>query len=188
MTDTFGSHVRLATEYVRDVYTFRCHPAYQSGQAMYDWLNVQFDNGIVGPCRLAAVVVLDDNPHNPERFRLVVHAAIQRSRKDSVLFTEWSWLPTYRSISPNTIHAPCFVISIKDDDSKILAAKPYDDWPAQFTHLHLLYRINYYGIIGARFYASVIRSSFSFLVPLYLRKYPRRNWTKELFDSSVDVQ
>jgi hypothetical protein len=137
LTDTFGSHVRLATEYVRDVYTFRCHPAYQSGRPIYDWLNVQFDNGIVGPCRLAAVVVLDDNPHNPERFRLVVQAAIQRSRKDSVLFTEWSWLPTYRSISPNTIHAPCFVISIKDDDSKILVAKPYDEWPAQFTHLHL---------------------------------------------------
>jgi hypothetical protein len=36
LTDHFGVNVRLATEYVRHVYTFRCHPAYQSGSATYD--------------------------------------------------------------------------------------------------------------------------------------------------------
>ena len=136
LMDQFGSPVNLATEYVRDVYTFRCHHAYQSGCAINDWMNVKFDNGCICPCRLAAVVVLDNNPNNPERFRLVVQAAIKRSHEDSVLFTEWSWLPLYQSTSPNTIHAPCFVISIKDDGSKILVTRPYDEWPAQFTHLH----------------------------------------------------
>ncbi len=136
LTDHFGVNVRLATEYVRDVYTFRCHPAYQSGGAIYDWMNVKFNDNSICPCRLAAVVVLDDNPNNPERFALVVQAAVKRSHIDSVLFTEWSWSSTYRSISPNTIDSPCFVISIKDDGSKILVAKPYDEWPAQFTTLH----------------------------------------------------
>jgi hypothetical protein len=136
LTDHFGINVRLATEYVRHVYTFRCHPAYQSGSAIYDWMNVKFNDNSICPCRLAAAVVLDDNPNNPERFALVVQAAVKRSHIDSVLFTEWSWSSTYRSISPNTIDSPCFVISIKDDGSKILVAKLYDEWPAQFTTLH----------------------------------------------------
>ena len=136
VTEHFGINVTLATEYVRHVYTFRCHPAYQSGGAIYDWMNVKFSDNSICPCRLAAVVVLDDNPNNPERFRLVVQAAVKRSHIDSVLFTEWSWSSSYRSISPNTIDSPCFVISIKDDGSKILVTKPYDEWPAQFTTLH----------------------------------------------------
>jgi hypothetical protein len=127
LTDHFGVNVRLATEYVRNVFTFRCHPAYQSGSAIYNWMNVKFNDNSICPCRLAAVVVLD---------ALVVQAAVKHSHIDSVLFTEWRWSSTYRSISPNTIDSPRFVISIKDDGSKILVAKPYDEWPAQFTTLH----------------------------------------------------
>ena len=135
LTEHFGLNVCIATEYVRHLYTFRCHPAYQSGGAVYDWMNVQFNDNSICPCRLAAVVVLDDNPNNSERFALVVQAAIKRSHIDSVLFTEWSWSSTYITISPNAIDSPCFVISIKDDDSKVLVTKPYDEWPAQFTTL-----------------------------------------------------
>ncbi|KAI2502420.1 hypothetical protein MHU86_12077 [Fragilaria crotonensis] len=58
LTEHFGLHVRIATEYVRHIYTFRCHPAYQSGGAVYDWMNVQFNDDSICPCRLAAVVVL----------------------------------------------------------------------------------------------------------------------------------
>jgi hypothetical protein len=135
LTEHFGLNVCIATEYVRHLYTFRCHPAYQSGGAVYDWMNVQFNDNSICPCRLAAVVVLDDDPNNSERFALVVQAAIKRSHIDSVLFTEWSWSSTYITISPNAIDSPCFVISIKDDDSKVLVTKPYDEWPAQFTTL-----------------------------------------------------
>jgi hypothetical protein len=66
LTDHFGVNVRLATEYFRHVYTFRCHPTYQSGSALYDWMNVKFNDSSICPCQLAAVVVLDDNPNNPE--------------------------------------------------------------------------------------------------------------------------
>ena len=136
LTDLFGVNVRLATEYVRHVYAFRCHPAYQSSSAFYNWMNVKFNDNSTCPCGLAAVVVMDDNPNNPERFALVVQAAVKRSHIDSVLFTEWSWSSTYRSISPNTIDSPGFVICNKNDGSKILVAKPYDEWPVQFTTLH----------------------------------------------------
>jgi hypothetical protein len=86
LTEHFGLYARIATEYVRHLYTFRCHPAYQSGGAVYDWMNVQFNDNSICPCRLAALVVLDDDPNNPERFALVVQAAIKRSHIDSVLF------------------------------------------------------------------------------------------------------
>ncbi len=71
LTGHFGLYVRLATEYVRHVYTFQCHPAYQSGSAICDWMKVKFNDTSICPCRLAAVVVLDDNANNPERFSLL---------------------------------------------------------------------------------------------------------------------
>ena len=50
VTDHFGHLVTLATEYVRHIYTFRCHPAYQSGGAIYNWMNVKFSNNSICPC------------------------------------------------------------------------------------------------------------------------------------------
>jgi hypothetical protein len=79
LTDHFGGNFTLASEYVRRVYTFQCHPAYQSGSAIYDWMNIKFNDNSICPCQLAAVVVLDDNPNNPERFALVVQAAVKCS-------------------------------------------------------------------------------------------------------------
>jgi hypothetical protein len=44
MWTTFRPHIRLCTEYVRDLlYTFRYHPAYQSDNPIYDWMNVLFE-------------------------------------------------------------------------------------------------------------------------------------------------
>ena len=40
--NTFGPQVRMCTEYIRDQYTFRCHPAYQSDNPIFDWMNVKF--------------------------------------------------------------------------------------------------------------------------------------------------
>jgi hypothetical protein len=136
LTDHFGLNVRLTTEYVRHLYTFQSHSANQSGSATYNWINVKFNDKSICSCQLAAVVVLDDNPNNPERFAFVGQAAVKHSHIYSVIFAEWSWSSMYRSILPNTTDSPCFVISIKDDGSEILVAKPFDEWPAQFTTLH----------------------------------------------------
>jgi hypothetical protein len=59
MWTTFGPHVRFCTEYVRDQYTFRCHPAYQLDIPIYDWMNVLFE-------------IMDEakNPMSKLRFRV----------------------------------------------------------------------------------------------------------------------
>ena len=129
----FGPKVIICTEYVRDVYTFRCHPSYQSQGAINDWVNVQFNQGCVCPCKLVSVVILDSDLDNPERYRLVVQPATSRSKQDSVLLQEWNWSPEYCDISPNSIAGPCFVIDIGKDSSKILVTKPYDEWAQEFT-------------------------------------------------------
>jgi hypothetical protein len=60
----FGDTVRFCTEYIRDKYTFRCHPGFQSGSVIYHWMTVKFEANEEGtefdvfPCRLAAVIVM----------------------------------------------------------------------------------------------------------------------------------
>ena len=50
------------------------------------------------------------------------------------MLTEWNWSPTYIVIFPFNIVGPCFVVSIKDDMSKILETLlPLAKWAANFT-------------------------------------------------------
>lgn len=100
------------------MFPFQCHPTNQSGGAIYDWMNVKFIDNTICPCRLAAVVVMDEDPSNPECYCMVIQAAIEHSCVDLVLITEWTcWSSKYYAISTNLIDSPCFVISIKDDGS-----------------------------------------------------------------------
>ena len=85
------------------------------------------------PCRLAAVVLCDVDDANTEPYHLVVQSAQQKTGIKSVLLTEWVWSAEYLVIYPSHIVGPCFVISIKDDTSKILEALPLDKWPSEFT-------------------------------------------------------
>ena len=109
-------------------FTSQCHPCYQSDGAIYDWMKVLFSDGISYPCRLSAVIMETDFS-----YKLVVQSAKERTRTKSALLTEWTWNDQYYVISPESIVAPCFVISISDNTSKILETLPYDEWPAQFT-------------------------------------------------------
>jgi hypothetical protein len=137
-----GPCVRFCTEYVRDIYTFRCHPAYQSDNAINDWMNVRFmvkdrkakkEIACAFPCRLAAVVLCDIDKHNLEPYHLVVQSAMRRTNVKSVLLTEWLWSDEYLVVFPSNIVSPCFVISIKDDTSKILETLPLEKWASEFT-------------------------------------------------------
>ena len=82
MWNEFGpTAVRFCTEYVRDTYTFRCHPAYQSDNPINDWMVVNFitvdentkhESIEACPCRLAAVVLQNVDAINPEPYHLIV--------------------------------------------------------------------------------------------------------------------
>ena len=91
------------------------------------------------PCRLAAVVANDAfDPTVPgsSQFQLVVQSTTARSlKKSSALLSKWTWSPAYCVIETSAVIAPCFVISIADDDSKVLETKAPHLWAAEFTHI-----------------------------------------------------
>lgn len=130
LCDNFGDTVKFCTEYKRDIYTFRCHPSYGSAGPIYDWMIIQYDTGLF-PSRLAAVVLDQCNPSEP--IKLVVQSTTSRTSVKSTLFQEWNWSPDYITVLPSTIEAPCFVISIREDTSRVLETLARDKWADQFT-------------------------------------------------------
>lgn len=132
--DQFGPQVSFCTQYKRHIYTFRCHPAFNSGRPIYDWMIIKFTKGLF-PCRLAAVVFMDSTMNPEEPLQLVVQSATSKTKTKSTLFQEWNWSPEYLTVSPSSIEAPCFVISIRDDHSLILETLARDKWAEQFTHV-----------------------------------------------------
>jgi hypothetical protein len=129
--NNFGPVVHFCTEYKRDIYTFRCHPNYGSAGPIYDWMIIKFNIGLY-PCQLAAVVF--DDSTSAKEVHLVVQSTTTRTSAKSILFQEWNWSPEYISVCPNTIEAPCFVISLRDDISRVLETLARDKWADEFTN------------------------------------------------------
>jgi hypothetical protein len=130
----FGSKVHVCTELRHNLSTYRCHPSFQSGGPVYDWMNVNFktktSNRVsVHPCRLTMVVVTN----NLQPIRLVVQKGLHTTGIKSVLLTEWLMSDDYTVIEPSDIEGPCFAILIKDDGSKILQTLPRHLWASEFT-------------------------------------------------------
>lgn len=145
LCEKFGPRVHICTQYKRDAFTFRCHPAFQSGNAIYDWMLVKFETKADGnqeagvdyfPCKLVAVVFNKDAvvPNDDDKYRLVVQCTLNRTGVKSVLLTEWWWSPEYVIISPAAIFNPCFVITIKEDQSIVMETLAYEKWPGEFTN------------------------------------------------------
>ena len=132
--------VKICTEYTREDLVFRCHPNHMDCCGpIFDWMRVLNQDGIVYPCRLAAVVINDydsddeDEDDDHEEFQLVVQWAKKKTGVKSTLFTEWEWSPAYDLVSPSSIVSDCFVVSIKRDNTKILETLHHDHWAEAFT-------------------------------------------------------
>jgi hypothetical protein len=78
---------------------------------------IKFNIGLY-PCRLAAVVF--DDSTSAKEVHFVVQSTTTSTSAKSTLFQEWNWSPEYTSVHPYTIEAPCFVISLRDDNSRVL--------------------------------------------------------------------
>jgi hypothetical protein len=140
----FGPKVHICTQCKRDKFTFQCHPAFQSGSSIHDWMLVKFETEAVGnqeagvdyfPCKLADAVLNDDLnvTNNDNKYQLFVQCTVSRTRVKSALLTVWRWLPDYLIISPASISHPCFVITIKEDQSTVMETLEYEKWPGEFT-------------------------------------------------------
>ena len=140
LCDTFlvggATTVQFCTEYKANGQTFRCHPCYQSDGAIYDWMKIDFGepHGI-RPSRLAAVVIVESPNHQVQdsQVKLVVQSVTEMTGVQSVLLMEWYFDDTYHSVSPDRIIAPCFVITITHDGSKVLVTRPLEEWADEFT-------------------------------------------------------
>jgi hypothetical protein len=99
---------------------------------MYDWMIVKFETGLF-PCRLALVIILDNEPNDP--YRLIVQCTTEPTGWGSVLLTEWFMSDTYYVISPESIEAPCFVIEHTDNNSKVHVVLSREKWAGQFTYM-----------------------------------------------------
>jgi hypothetical protein len=91
---------------------------------------IKFNIGLY-PSQLAAVVF--DDSTSAKEVHLVVQSTTTRTLAKSTLFQEWNWSPEYISVCPNTIEAPCFVISLRDDNSR-LETLAQDKWADEFTN------------------------------------------------------
>jgi hypothetical protein len=130
----FGSHVKLCTELKYKTATYHCHPSYQSGGPIYDWMIVTFTHAntkatTLPPCQLAVIVVTKES----QPYRLVVQCGIRKTGIKSVLLTEWEMSNDFTVIEPCSIDGPCFVIMIKEDGSKILQTLLRHLWASEFT-------------------------------------------------------
>lgn len=152
----FGPEVSIYTEYRREDLIFRCHPNYQNGGPIFDWMRIRFqqegdsdsdddsddDNETGGnnwkcyPSRLACVVVketADTDGVTSEEYELVVQCATKKTGIKSALFTEWEWSPDYYRVETDSVDSPCFVVSMKGDNSLILETLALDKWGDEFT-------------------------------------------------------
>jgi hypothetical protein len=78
-------------------------------------------------CSLGPESLLKDTAKHPRR------RAQKHHEGSSTLLREWEWSPDYLLVSGNTVVGPCFVISISHNSSKVLGAKPTEEWDDKFT-------------------------------------------------------
>ena len=130
----FGSHVKLCTELKYKTATYHCHPSYQSGGPIYDWMNVTFTHAntratTLRPCRLAVIVVTKES----QTYCLVFQCGARKTGIKSVFLTEWEMSNDFTVIEPCNIDGLCFVIMIKEDESKVLPTLPRHLYASEFT-------------------------------------------------------
>ena len=111
----------------------RCHPGYQGGEAVYDWVMAK----IVGsddpvPAQVFAVVN-HNNFIGSQNFDLVVRLARERSNGDSVLFTKWKVDLIFSVIRVSAVVSKVFVV--KSTDTQICVMMPMDQWHSCFTNM-----------------------------------------------------
>jgi hypothetical protein len=83
---------------------------------------------------LALVVVVDSPTEPDKKYQLVVQSISKETHEhESTLLREWEWSPDYLLVSGNTVLGPCFVIFISHNSSKVLEAKPYEEWADKST-------------------------------------------------------
>ena len=121
----------------------RCHPSYQGEGPWFDWVSVAFEACTIKkkkfpmgnyPCKVLAILPKQHNSFLPET-EVIVQCAGTKTKKDSVLFEEWTLLDGYYIVSVSAILESLFVLEL--GSNKIAVAFSYSKWPSCFTDTSL---------------------------------------------------
>jgi hypothetical protein len=132
MLEQFGNPVQFCSEFQIGNNIFRCHPSFQTDGAMYDCMRADFQGTEYLCCLAAMIVSTNDDGNANDCLKLVVQRTTCATGINSLLFTEWLWSNKYHVIVPSDVQSPCFVVTIKEDTSKILETLPIEEWHKAF--------------------------------------------------------
>jgi hypothetical protein len=139
MSSDNQSTINCCTEYKNNKWLMRCHPSYQGEGPWFDWVNVAFEACIIKrtkfpkgnyPCKVLAILPKQHNSFLSET-EVIVQCAGSQTKKDSVLFEEWTLMNGYYVVSVSAILESLFVLEL--GFNKIAVALPYSKWPSCFT-------------------------------------------------------
>jgi hypothetical protein len=131
--------VHCCTEYKHNELRMRCHPSYQGEGPWFDWVSVAFGESTIKkkkfpkgnyPCKVLAILQKQHNPFLDET-EVIVQCAGSKTKKDSVLFEEWTLLDGCYIVSVLDILESLFVLNL--GGNKIAVALSYSKWPSCFT-------------------------------------------------------
>ena len=104
----------------------------------FDWVSVYFEAGTVKkkkfvegnyPCKVLAILPEQHNSFLEETI-VIIKCAQSKTKKDSVLFEEWTLMDGYYIVPVSCIVENIFVLEL--GSNKIAVALPYTKWPSCF--------------------------------------------------------
>jgi hypothetical protein len=131
--------IKCCTEYKNNKLLMRCHPCYQGEDPWFDWVSVAFEACIIKkkkfpkgnyPCKVLAILPKQHNSFPPET-EVIVQCAGSKTKKDSVLFEEWTLMDGYYTVLVSAVLESFFVLEL--GSNKIAVALSYSKWPSCFT-------------------------------------------------------
>jgi hypothetical protein len=131
--------INCCTEYRNNELMMRCHPSYQGEGPWFDWVNVYFEACTIKkkkffegnyPCKLLAILPKEQNSFLDET-EVIVQCAGLKTKKDSVLFEEWTLMDGYNVVPVSAIIENIFVLEL--GSNKIAVALSYSKWSSCFT-------------------------------------------------------
>jgi hypothetical protein len=131
--------IHCCTEYKYNKLLMRCHPCYQGEGPWFDWVSVAFGESTIEgkkfpkgnyPCKVLAILPKQHNSFLPET-EVIVQCAGSKTKKDSVLFEEWTLIDGCYIVSFLDILESLFVLDL--GSNKIAVALSYSKWPSCFT-------------------------------------------------------
>ena len=131
--------INCCTEYKHNNVLMRCHPSYQGEGPWFDWVSVYFEACTIKnkkfpkgyyPCKVIAILPKQHNSFLGET-EVIVQCAGSKTKKDSVLFEEWTLMDGYYTISVAAILETLFVLEL--GSNKVAVALSYSKWPSCFT-------------------------------------------------------